>query len=565
MILRLPNETILSVLEFLASEGDINALSQANLRLYHLCNPYLYARNARQSASSALLWAATKGQERTVKLAIDAGAINPDSTETVSRSLRQAAKEGHAWLVKQLLLVEGVDVNLDRDVDEHWTYRGWTALTWAAQHGHDNVVQMLLNCDRVQVDPRTQARRRRTPLQWAACMGHDAVVKLLLDSGKVDVNAKDDRHQTSLSLAAECGHHRAVELLLNDEKVDANAGDMFQWTPLSKAAEEGHEAAVRVLLSSDKVDVNKENHCSRTPISLAAFAGKTKAVNLLLHRKNVKIDSRDRDGRTPLSWAACAGHRGVVELLLSSGAISVDSRDDRGKSPLIWAAENGHSETVELLLASGKVDANAKDRDGRTALALAAYKGHDKAVALLLDFPGVDANIKDKDGWTPLWLSVSARRHNTTKLLIECNRVDKHSKDNQDQTLLTWATQRLEGSIKLFLFSAQMDARKKYKGRRIPLTFASNDDTLIRLMLDCEEIDADPESRYPWLVGSWTSAKGLHRSIKLLTEHAGATKTNSGEKIKQATKSRGSFWRRLKVGRSTYIGAEEKTHTSSNG
>jgi ankyrin repeat protein len=54
----------------------------------------------------------------------------------------------------------------------------------------------------------------RTPLSWAAGQGHEEVVKLLLQTGKVDVDSKDTEYgRTPLSWAAEEGHEEVVKLL----------------------------------------------------------------------------------------------------------------------------------------------------------------------------------------------------------------------------------------------------------------------------------------------------------------------------------------------------------------
>ena len=65
----------------------------------------------------------------------------------------------------------------------------------------------------------------RTLLSWAAEKGHEAVVQLLLES-KVDVNAKDMYGRTPLLCAAKKGHKAIVQLLLKS-KADADANDLL--------------------------------------------------------------------------------------------------------------------------------------------------------------------------------------------------------------------------------------------------------------------------------------------------------------------------------------------------
>lgn len=56
----------------------------------------------------------------------------------------------------------------------------------------------------------------------AAANGHEAVVKLLLDTQKVDVDLKDSNGWTPLSMAAENGHEAVVKLLLDTQMVDVD-------------------------------------------------------------------------------------------------------------------------------------------------------------------------------------------------------------------------------------------------------------------------------------------------------------------------------------------------------
>ena len=60
-LLDLLNELLRDISEHLESERYINAVAQANHRLYRLLDSYLYRYNVQESGSSALLWTARHG------------------------------------------------------------------------------------------------------------------------------------------------------------------------------------------------------------------------------------------------------------------------------------------------------------------------------------------------------------------------------------------------------------------------------------------------------------------------------------------------------------------------
>ena len=81
---------------------------------------------------------------------------------------------------------------------------GITPLLWAAENGHDNVVQFLLKQENI--SPDAPDKLGRTPLSRAASSGHEEVVKLLLDQGDVDPDSQDGMGKTPLQSAVLYGH-----------------------------------------------------------------------------------------------------------------------------------------------------------------------------------------------------------------------------------------------------------------------------------------------------------------------------------------------------------------------
>ncbi|EFY90700.1 Pfs, NB-ARC and Ankyrin domain protein [Metarhizium acridum CQMa 102] len=73
------------------------------------------------------------------------------------------------------------------------------------------IVAFLLASDKGDLESRNNDER--TPLSWAAEKGHEAVVELLLDTGRANVEAKDTVGQTPLSWAAQNEHETVVKML----------------------------------------------------------------------------------------------------------------------------------------------------------------------------------------------------------------------------------------------------------------------------------------------------------------------------------------------------------------
>ena len=84
------------------------------------------------------------------------------------------------------------------------------SLLQAARAGHADVVKSLLAGGKADVNGRDE--QGNTPLMEAARAGHDDVVQALLVA-KADASAKNDAGETALALAARGGHDEIVRLL----------------------------------------------------------------------------------------------------------------------------------------------------------------------------------------------------------------------------------------------------------------------------------------------------------------------------------------------------------------
>ena len=284
---------------------------------------------------------------------------------------------------------------------------GLTLLMWAARHGREEVVKLLLQQEVTRPDiPDT--RYGRTALSWAAESGHEGVVKLFLDR----------RFVSPWSIARRWGKApQVMGLLVGGKYVNPDRPDNDGRTPLSLAAKNGHDGIVKLLLGREDVSPDRPDNYGKTPLSLASWEGHDRVVELLLGREGVSPDRSDNDGKTPLLLASWKGRDGVVELLLGREDVSPDKPNDYGETPLSLAAGNGHGGVVELLLGREDVSPDRLDNDGRAPLSLAAGNGYRGIVELLLGREDVSPDRPDNYGQTPLLWAARFKHEGIVRLL----------------------------------------------------------------------------------------------------------------------------------------------------
>ena len=239
-----------------------------------------------------------------------------------------------------------------------------------------------------------------TPLMLAAQNGHGDVVELLLELG-ASADIADEENRTALHYAAKSGEPTVVSALL-DSGASAATTDAHGQTPLHAAAEAGHAATAKLLIESGADPDAPDDIFASTPLHLAARGNCLCATRVLL-KSGVDIDAVNEGGRSALHLAAGYGHIETVNALLDAGA-DVNLRDRRGETPLHRPASFQHLDCISALVDSG-ADTNAADEDGNTPLHIAASMNRDRAAAALLD-AGSDMESANAEGLTPLDLAV---------------------------------------------------------------------------------------------------------------------------------------------------------------
>ncbi|KAJ3532443.1 hypothetical protein NM208_g8432 [Fusarium decemcellulare] len=469
----LQNDQLL--VDFLESDNKASAARQAMMASgyethYNQISP---------STVSGLHLAADFGLGESVSTLLNRG-HNPNAMDTYGRTpLSWAAQRGHDMVVQQLLAAEGINLDLKCQC---MILSGGMARVGSSDMGEHLFACLLL-------DDLAVNRCGATPLWYAALNGHDSTVKLLLAEKRVNSSSRDDHFGTTpLWCASGNGHETTFKLL---EEYGAGLEDRDSrdaWTPLSIAAWRGHEVIVKLLLAKNHVDPDSTDSGGLTPLQRATEKGHRTVVGLLLADNRVNPNSKDKYGGTALCIAAGGGHETIVEMLLGTDGVDVNATDSFfGRSPLHSAVANGKDGVVRLLLTDKRIDVNWRDSEyGRTPLSFAADRGSTALIELLLATGQVDLNSQDRQGRTPLILAVRASQAGVVKQLLANNAVNLDHKDKFGQTALMFAARRGFEEVVKLLLDKEADIELSDGEGRTPLMWAAQcgKESVVKLLLD---------------------------------------------------------------------------------
>lgn len=451
----LPNETLCSVIHYLDTEQDINALAQTNRHFYSRTNALLYHHNAIHQRIFALLWAADRGVLNTAEYAVHASQRVSNRVDIFYQALSIAIQAGHTSIAKLLLSQEGVDPNIQyQDKEDEFCI---TFLARAAQAGNMDMINLLLSTK--MLDPNLGDDIGRPPIAYAGFSGQDDVVKKLLSTPGVDPNLKDLEGRTPLSWTVSYGSEVAVSHFLSQPDVDVNAavasGNIFKigWTPLMFSVNRRATGMVKLLLQVPNIDAEHQSKYGNTALHFAVSSRSEELVQLLLE-KGVIPDTMSRRFSSPLVSAACSGHLPILRLLYEAGANPDAATRSGGDTALIIASDKGYTDMVRFLLETKKVDPAAQDKENkRNPLSLAAENGHREIVDMLLMQDGHgNPDAKDYKGRTPLSYAVENGDLEIIKSVVaKSSAIDLSEVDVDGGTLLSYAPERFRPEIKELL------------------------------------------------------------------------------------------------------------------
>ncbi len=289
-------------------------------------------------AESPVADAAARGDREAVRALLKKGIDVNEAQGDGSTALHWAAIKGDAEMAR-MLIHAGANVRATTRIG------AYTPLYLAAKGGYPEVVAALLAGG---ADARAVTANGTTPLMIAAAAGDTRSITALVENG-AEIDARDGaKGETPLMFAAGFNRTEAVKLLLArgaDHKATTKVVDLFALTaPEEEAMQRGTGG-------------NSTRPAAARP---ADVAGATRA-----YRYNELISSQG--GLTALLFAARQGYTDTVKALLDGGADINQANAGDKTSPLLMAIINGHFDLAMLLIERG-ANVNAAAFNGVTPL-----------------------------------------------------------------------------------------------------------------------------------------------------------------------------------------------------
>ncbi|EHK42741.1 putative ankyrin repeat protein [Trichoderma atroviride IMI 206040] len=228
----------------LANVRTISRIARTCRRLYSVANPILYRWSIRHGSCTGLFWAARKDRVDVFKRFVEGGA-SVNMVVTDRTPAMTAVTFSSTDIVRYLLTLPEVDWNRtsthhgmaplhvamacpteitkllltckDVSIDEKTGWERHTALHYASMNNMVSEAKTLLERG---ADPDARTHCGWSPLNFAAARGHTDMVRLLLETGKVNINVNPEDGQPPLAAAAVKGHKDIFDMLISHPDID---------------------------------------------------------------------------------------------------------------------------------------------------------------------------------------------------------------------------------------------------------------------------------------------------------------------------------------------------------
>ncbi|KAM6478850.1 hypothetical protein HDV62DRAFT_370078 [Trichoderma sp. SZMC 28011] len=194
---------------------------------------------------------------------------------TLSKYLTLAARNGWDEIASVLLEMKAEPNSRDD--------RGRTAASYFAESGQQQSLQRLVDMD---ADLDLADFDDMTPLAYAASNGHEDIVRLLLETDRVELKPSYSGEKNALWLAVDQNHMDIIEQFI-DKGVDVRLRNHKDHGLLDLAIRRGHHSLVTLLLKRDlKIEQNRPIH----PLIWAAWRGFTEIMQLFVKDNAIHKD-----------------------------------------------------------------------------------------------------------------------------------------------------------------------------------------------------------------------------------------------------------------------------------
>ena len=308
---------------------------------------------------NAIMYAAYRGEVKAIEFLISKGLDVNAGDNTKQTALMYAAHQGEAEAVR-LLVSKGADMNV-RDMENQ------NALWYAVYAGGVEAVKSLVNSGA----DRQKVKGGQTALMWAAETGHRDIINVLVELGS-DIDAKTKDGATAITYAANAHLPEIIKLLIEQgadvmKGTDLDTGNMDGVTALMLASGKGQTETVR-LLAEKGADINSQNIFGATALMEASWFGHAETVKLLIE-KGADVNIRS-EYNSALNWALLEGEfiidQEKVRLWLETANFKPPA-SAKYKARIMKEALVKRGTSAETFLGSTTADIHVGKKDENTA------------------------------------------------------------------------------------------------------------------------------------------------------------------------------------------------------
>ncbi|XP_070673563.1 uncharacterized protein [Malus domestica] len=305
---------------------------------------------------------------------------------------------------------------------------GDTALHIAADHGHEQIVEELLQW-MTEEQLETKNNRGQTALTIAAAENIKIVECLVAKNNKL-LRIADRRGRTPIVIAANKDRWDIVEelvQLMTEEQLETQNDDGE--TALTIAAAKDLKIVKCLVAKNMKLLGIADGH-GRTPIVIAAEHDRWDIVEELVQlMTEEQLETKNDDGETALTIAAAKNLK-IVKCLVAKNNKLLCIADGRGSTPIVIAANKDRWDIVEeLVQLMTEEQLETKNDDGETALTIAAAKDL-KIVKCLVAKNNKLLRIADGDQMTPILSAAKNDRWDIVRYLYPLTRLEDLKPEN---------------------------------------------------------------------------------------------------------------------------------------